>query len=108
MPHRRPGYAALSRRRREFVRRHLKDHGTHVGDGLWQAQCCVCSRTLTLPMREWWADHITPVAMGGREDGPLQLSCGDCQRKQGSVIGNARNWTHQRKREPEKHPGVVD
>lgn len=36
------------------------------------------------------ADHIHPVALGGAEDGPLQVLCIDCQRRQGSEVGRQR------------------
>jgi hypothetical protein len=105
---RRPGFAVEQRRRRAFVRSQLRQHGQEVSRGVWLATCQVCGKTKTLPLSRWWADHITPVALGGSESGPLQLSCAECQIKQGSAVGNAVNPMAQpRKRSPEEHPGMV-
>lgn len=103
---RRPGYNADSRRRRKFVERALHADGVREGDGDWRAVCQVCKQLMTLPLSDWWADHIIPVADCGEEGGPLRLSCKYCQLKQASRIGNERNpMAQSRKREPEKHPG---
>jgi hypothetical protein len=103
---RRPGYAADRKRRRKFVEHALRADGVRTPDGQWRATCTVCRQTMTLPLSDWWADHITPVAQRGEEGGPLRLSCKYCQIKQASMVGNARNPRAQpRKREPEKHPG---
>ena len=37
-----------------------------------------------------WADHITPVALGGDEHGPLRAMCSRCQSKQGRAVMMAR------------------
>ena len=103
---RRPGYNADRRRRRKFVERALRADGIREGEGQWRATCTVCKQTMTLPLSDWWADHILPVAERGEEGGPLRLSCKYCQLKQASRVGNARNpMAQSRKREPEKHPG---
>lgn len=103
---RRPGYAADRKRRRKFVEHALRADGIREGDGQWRATCTVCKQTMTLPLSDWWADHILPVAERGEEGGPLRLSCKYCQLKQASRVGNARNpMARPRKREEEKHPG---
>jgi hypothetical protein len=106
-PHeRRAGYNADRRRRRKFVERALRQDGTRVGRDEWRAVCTVCKQTMTLPLSDWWADHINPVAESGEEGGALRLSCKYCQLKQASRVGNARNPRAQsRKRAEEKHPG---
>lgn len=79
-----------------------------MAPGQWRAVCHVCKQLMTLPLGDWQADHIQPVAIRGDETGPLQLSCVYCQRKQASKIGNARNPMAQpRKREEEPHPGDI-
>ena len=103
---RRPGYSRDAKRRRKFVERALRQDGERVGSDEWRAVCTVCKQLMTLPLSDWWADHINPVAEGGEEGGPLRLSCKHCQLRQASRVGNARNPLAQsRKREPEKHPG---
>lgn len=87
---RRPGYERERRRRRQFVRDRLNMQGVHLGDGVWQATCTTCWQVKSLPVRDWFADHIIPVAAGGSEDGPLRLSCAACQRRQGGLIANRR------------------
>lgn len=78
------------------------------GDGTWTARCRVCGAQCRLALRDWWADHITPVSQGGSEEGELRLSCKQCQLTQGSRLGNARNPLAQsRKREEERHPGRI-
>jgi hypothetical protein len=105
---RRPGYDAERKRRRAFVRAHLRQHGERI-DGKWQAVCQVCGRTRILPLARWWADHVTPVALGGDEHGPLRLSCAECQVKQGSQVANAVNpMARARKRKEERHPGLLN
>jgi len=105
---RRPGYAADQRRRRAVVSAHLHEHGHQVEHGVWQARCAVCGQVKTLRISDWWADHVDPVAAGGREQGELRLSCKACQIQQGSQVGNARNPRAQsRKRAPEPHPGAI-
>jgi hypothetical protein len=103
---RRPGYSADRKRRRRFVERALRADGVRMADGQWRAVCQVCKQTMTLPLSDWWADHILPVAQRGDEGGPLRLSCKYCQLKQASRVGNARNpMAQSRKRPQEKHPG---
>jgi len=103
----RPGYEADRRRRREFVRTQLRQHGEREGAG-WRAQCQVCGHVRVLPISRWWADHVTPVALGGSEDGPLRLSCAECQIKQGSKVANAVNPKAVPRRRPkEDHPGFI-
>jgi len=85
---RRPDYDRERRRRRKFVRDQLNMHGVHIGDGVWAATCATCGRSKSLPIRDWLADHITPVSAGGSESGPLRLSCVQCQRRQGGHIGS--------------------
>jgi len=105
---RRPGYTADQKRRRAFVHRELKDTGMYVGNKQWQAQCRICGRMRILREAEWTADHIHPVALGGAEDGPLQLACADCQRKQAAAVANMRNpRAVSRKRPEEPHPGII-
>ena len=51
---------------------------------------------------------MTPVALGGSEDGPLRLSCAECQIKQGSKVANAVNPKAVPRRRPkEDHPGFI-
>ncbi len=103
---RRPGYVADHKRRRAFVVAHLRQHGEQVERGVWRARCQVCGHVKTLRISDYWADHVTPVAAGGSEHGPLQLSCKACQITQGSQVANARNpKAVPRKRPPEDHPG---
>ena len=103
---RRPGYSRDAKRRRKFVERALRKDGERVAPGEWRAVCTVCKQLMTLPLSDWWADHIVPVADRGEEGGPLRLSCKYCQLKQASRVGNARNpMAQSRKREEEKHPG---
>ena len=105
---RRPDYGADQRRRRAFVRSYLREHGEQVERGIWRCTCELCGRSLVLPLSEWWADHVTAVADGGSEDGPLQLSCKACQITQGSRVANAHNpRAVPRKRPPEAHPGAI-
>lgn len=105
---RRPGYAADQRRRRAFVAGYLRLHGEQVQRGVWRARCSLCGQVKTLPLSDWWADHVDPVASGGRERGELRLSCKACQLRQGSQVGNARNPMAQpRKRKAERHPGLL-
>ena len=105
---RRPDFDADRRRRRAFVKRELREHGMDMGDGTWAARCQVCGESKALPLRDWWADHIDPVAGGGPESGPLRLSCKACQVRQGSRVANARNPLAQPRRRPEEpHPGVT-
>ena len=105
---RRPDYDADRKRRRAFVRQHLRDNGQEVDRGVWLATCQVCGQVRALPLSDWWADHIHVVARGGSEHGPLRLSCKLCQLKQGSTVANERNPLAQsRKRAQEQHPGAV-
>ncbi len=90
---RRPGYDAERRRRRQFVKDMLSATGTYLGDGLWLANCTLCHRRLALPLAQWTADHVIPIAAGGTESGPLRLSCMRCQRAQGGREGQRRQ-TH--------------
>ena len=40
-----------------------------------------------------WADHVTPVGLGGAEDGPLRVMCSRCQSRQGAaVMTTRRRW----------------
>ena len=61
--------AAETKRRREAV----ADHRLTVGDWCpgWERQGAHPSADLT-------ADHVTEVAAGGREDGPLVVRCRSC------------------------------
>jgi hypothetical protein len=103
---RRPDYQADRKRRREFVRQHLHDHGERMSDSTWKASCQCCGKVKTLPFSDWWADHVHAVAQGGSEHGDLRLSCKECQLRQGSAVGNARNpMAVSRKRKGERHPG---
>lgn len=80
----RPGIqsAAEKRRRREFVRRWIAEHGP-LCVGYKRPPHMVNPKDLT-------ADHVHPVALGGAEDGPLQAMCRACQNRQGSDLANAR------------------
>lgn len=101
-------YTRDQSRRRRFVKTWLREHGEQVGPNVWRCECQVCRQTLTLPLPQWTADHIHPVALGGDESGPLQLACAHCQQKQASAIGNARNPRAQpRRRQSEPHPGAI-
>jgi len=71
---RRPGWDA-GRKRREAI---VKQHRAQYGD--W---CPLCGRSEV----KLSADHITPVALGGSEDGPLRVACMDCQHKQAGHVG---------------------
>jgi len=103
---RRPDYGRDAKRRRKFVERALRADGLCVAPGEWRAVCTVCKHLMTLPLSDWWADHINPVADCGEEGGPLRLSCKHCQIKQASRIGSAHNPMAQpRRRAEEKHPG---
>ena len=106
---RRPEYEADRKRRRAFVTAHLRQHGVREGQGVWTAVCQVCGVRKTLPLSEWWADHIHAVADGGSEHGPLRISCKACQITQGSQVANARNPRAQpRRRQQEDHPGLIN
>lgn len=106
---RRPGYASDQKRRRAFVAAHLRQHGEQVRRGIWRARCPLCGHVKELPISDWWADHVDPVAAGGTERGELRLSCKECQLRQGSQVGNSRNPLAQsRKRKPEPHPGRIN
>jgi len=103
---RRPGYSRDAKRRRKFVERALRQDGERVGSDEWRAVCTVCKQLMTLPLSDWWADHINPVADRGEEGGPLRLSCKACQIKQAARIGNANNpLAVPRRRPEERHPG---
>jgi hypothetical protein len=68
----------------------LNQTGVYLGDGMWQAACPLCRRLLTLPLREWWADHVVAVGSGGHESGMLRLSCAQCQRRQSGKVRGRR------------------
>lgn len=78
---RRVSYAERQRRKR-CVDQWLAEYG---------AWCPECGAV------EWYddgtkvvitADHVTPVALGGAEDGPLKAMCKRCQSSQGARIRN--------------------
>ena len=95
-------------RRRRFVKAWLRDHAEQVERDVWRCECQVCHRTLTLPLPQWTADHIHPVALGGDESGPLQLACAQCQRVQAAHVANKVNPRAQPRRRPaEPHPGAI-
>jgi 5-methylcytosine-specific restriction endonuclease McrA len=47
-----------------------------------QSWCSGCGTTLDLT-----AEHLTPVAQGGSEDGPLTTLCRPCNAKRGARLG---------------------
>jgi len=76
---------AEKKRRRDAVAWHQKQFGN------W---CPMCGDTDKHEdgKRVWlWADHLTPVGLGGAEDGPLGVMCSRCQRKQGAMVMRRRH-----------------
>jgi hypothetical protein len=88
---RRPGYDRHRALRRKAVVE-WKD--------IWGLYCPLCGHKDIFrdgsPVR-LTADHISPVALGGAEDGPLSVHCYRCQAKQGGMIAAE---VKRRKREP--------
>lgn len=71
---------AEKKRRRDAVAWHVQRFG------VW---CPTCGDTDKHAdgKRVWlWADHITPVGLGGAESGPLKVMCARCQRRQGAAV----------------------
>lgn len=72
------------RRRHAFVESWIAEHGRWCpGCGAVEYHDDGVKVTIT-------ADHITPVSLGGAEDGPLQALCTRCQSRQGFRLRNAR------------------
>lgn len=84
----RPEYnsSAQIRRRRETVAEWLSVHGIKLANGDLIARCPDCKQMRA----RFIADHITPIALGGSEDGPLTVHCASCSGKQGAAITNRR------------------
>ena len=80
----RPGYnsSAEIRRRRKVVAQFLAENGQTNDDGLLIALCPQCGHWRV----KFIADHITPIAEGGSEDGPLQVHCSVCSGRQGARL----------------------
>jgi hypothetical protein len=58
----------------------------YVAEGWrWVGVCPDCGQT----RKDWVADHVTPVALGGGEDGELRVHCRTCSTRQGGVVANA-------------------
>lgn len=64
-------------RRRETVEAWQRAYGNY---------CPYCGRSGA----KLTANHIVPVALGGREDGPLDVMCVTCMRKQASAVAAQR------------------
>ena len=74
------------RRRRETVSAWLREYGITLENGDVIARCPECRQ-----MRAHWvADHVTPFAEGGSEDGELRVHCRVCSGKQGARIAAKR------------------
>ena len=75
------------KRRSDFLKEHRRVYGN------WCPMCGDQDRHAD-GHRVWlWADHITPVGLGGGEDGPLQAMCSRCQQKQGRAVMMRRRGT---------------
>ena len=85
---RRPDYNSWPerRRRQKTVADWLAVHGRKCANGDIIARCPECH---TMRAR-FIADHITPIAEGGSEDGPLAVHCGSCSARQGDRLSKAR------------------
>lgn len=71
---RRPGYtAAETRRRAQTVQAHIATHG----------YTCPGWKRPPHPATDLTADHITPIAAGGPENGPLTVLCRTCNASKG-------------------------
>jgi hypothetical protein len=85
--HRRRGDPGDARRRREFVDQWLARYGSPGPEpGTWAATCPACGRLRVLPRRDWTADHVRPLALGGDPGGPLRVMCRRCASRQGARL----------------------
>ena len=84
----RPDYntSAERRRRRAAVDQFLAEHGHRLDNGDTIARCPECGQMRA----RFVADHTTPLAMGGSEQGPLGIQCAVCSGRQGARIANAK------------------
>lgn len=73
-------------RRRATVAAFLVERGFDLSDGNRAARCPDCGKVRT----RFVADHVTPLAHGGREDGALRVHCAVCSGQQGAKIANER------------------
>lgn len=85
---RRPDYnSSKERRRREqTVAEWLVVHGRQCASGDVIARCPDCGQMRA----RFIADHVVPIADGGREDGPLAVHCATCSGRQGAALAARR------------------
>ena len=81
---RRPDYVTYAerKRRKDTVDAWLEQHSHGNVHGKQVAICPDCHQARA----SWVADHITPMARGGDESGPLRVHCVSCSRKQGARL----------------------
>lgn len=76
---------AERRRRIATVTEHKSQHGN------WCPQCGDRDTHADGTAVRLWADHPTPVGLGGRDDGPLGVMCSVCQGRQGAAVMQRRH-----------------
>lgn len=86
-------------RRKAAVDAFLAEHGRECASGDVIARCPECRQMRA----RWVADHVTPIAQGGHEDGPLAVHCSSCSARQGARLANqgreqGQTRTHSMKR----------
>jgi ribosomal protein S27AE len=74
------------RRRKAAVDAFLAEHGHTLPNGDVIARCPECGEVRA----RFIADHVTSIAEGGAEDGPLRVHCARCSGRQGARLSARR------------------